>query len=561
MHTAPLDMTLFALLEIIAAASSAAPRWSKIPCPSGTFADGCSYVAPRDMAVTLFFQFEPSTDTKKASLLCKSGELTLCSRSWGAAASGSAGDCYFFLGAGQTMKCEGSGRDVNVIGAHGAPLAVDAIAKGAVAKSVTLVPSYSNYAATDEWIGASFAASGPGGILCTIGAQLDPVCGWQVNGTAALAADSGGSCGFLLPAGATVKCSTFGAAPTVASAHALALSDAFAPLPTTSPAAKSACPIHNEDDSTTICDCGYTNGASTDAVVVATVSSADDGYNSFHCFVGETNVCAWGSNRDNQGDGGSCWFVLPAGMQYNCSMEWGAIAVGSSSVTPMQKSLFSSSATLLEGARESESESGGRESEGERERERVRVRPTAAHPAPPRAAGPVDAALRARFDAWRAHHAVAYATKEEYERRLRTFAAFLVRFPHAADAMPNSLAAISAEEFETSYRGCAPRSGAAARRAVGPSRGTRSGSALLRDNEVRDAPTSVDWRTKGAVTPVKNQGQCGSCWSFSTTGSMEGQWKIAGNALTQLSEQTLVSCDRGDDNLGCGGGFPYEAME
>ena len=65
----------------------------------------------------------------------------------------------------------------------------------------------------------------------------------------------------------------------------------------------------------------------------------------------------------------------------------------------------------------------------------------------------------------------------------------------------------------------------------------------------------------GAVTPVKNQGQCGSCWSFATTGSIEGQWKIAGNELPSLSEQTLVSCDRGDDNLGCGGGFPFEAME
>ena len=196
---------------------------------------------------------------------------------------------------------------------------------------------------------------------------------------------------------------------------------------------------------------------------------------------------------------------------------------------------------------------GERESEGER--------PAAAHPAAPRAEGPIDVTLRVRFDAWRAHHAVAYATKAEHERRLQYFAAFLARFSHAADAMPNSLAALSAEEFETSYRGCAPRSGAATRRAATPSRAARSGSALLSDSEVRAAPVSADWRTMGAVTPVKNQGQCGSCWSFSTTGSMEGQWKIAGNALTPLSEQTLVSCDRDDDNLGCGGGFPYEAME
>jgi len=74
------------------------------------------------------------------------------------------------------------------------------------------------------------------------------------------------------------------------------------------------------------------------------------------------------------------------------------------------------------------------------------------------------------------------------------------------------------------------------------------------------APSSFDWRSRpGVVTPVYNQGQCGSCWAFSATENIESQYALAGHPLKSLSQQQIVSCDTTD--YGCEGGWPYNAYK
>jgi len=84
---------------------------------------------------------------------------------------------------------------------------------------------------------------------------------------------------------------------------------------------------------------------------------------------------------------------------------------------------------------------------------------------------------------------------------------------------------------------------------------------LFDKTQAATPPTSMDWVSRGAVTPIKNQGQCGSCWAFSTTGGVEGANFLTNNKLSSFSEQELVDCAGAEGNQGCNGGLMDDGFD
>jgi cathepsin L len=159
------------------------------------------------------------------------------------------------------------------------------------------------------------------------------------------------------------------------------------------------------------------------------------------------------------------------------------------------------------------------------------------------------------FAAWKALNNKAY-TQDEESLRYAIFEANLARI--ASHNSKGETWSMAMNEFGD----LTPQEFAAAR--IGgykPRKIRRNPNNLTTSTPNVKLPSSVDWTTKGAVTPVKNQQQCGSCWAFSTTGSVEGINEISGKGLISLSEQELVDCSGSAGNQGCNGGLMDDAFQ
>ena len=161
------------------------------------------------------------------------------------------------------------------------------------------------------------------------------------------------------------------------------------------------------------------------------------------------------------------------------------------------------------------------------------------------------------FSEWAAQHDRVYATAAERAFRARVYAANALAIDAhnlAADSSGswrmgvNFISDLTADEFKARMTGGY----------VSPRRGSfRARRSLFAASPDAPPPASVDWTTKGAVTAVKDQGGCGSCWAFSATGAMEAAWFIFNKTLRSFSEQQLIDCS----GEGCGGGSFQHAWE
>ncbi|XP_004452326.1 procathepsin L-like [Dasypus novemcinctus] len=167
-----------------------------------------------------------------------------------------------------------------------------------------------------------------------------------------------------------------------------------------------------------------------------------------------------------------------------------------------------------------------------------------------------DSSLDAQWQQWKATYPRLYGTNEEdwrravWEKNMKMIELHNQEYSqgqHGFTMGMNAFGDMTNEEFKQVMNGFQNQK-------------HRKGK-MFYDSPSVEVPLSVDWREKGYVTPVKNQGRCGSCWAFSAIGALEGQMFKKTGKLVSLSEQNLVDCSWAEGNQGCNGGLMDNAFQ
>ena len=159
------------------------------------------------------------------------------------------------------------------------------------------------------------------------------------------------------------------------------------------------------------------------------------------------------------------------------------------------------------------------------------------------------------FERWAQDHKKFYSSPAEKQFRYAVFLKKLAevkRVNISQDSYTfviNKFSDITQEEAEIKYFGYKAN---LAKEADAPKKDS---------SELTQVPDEIDWRTKGAVTYVKDQQHCGSCWAFSATGTVESAYFLKYGTLNRVSEQQLVDCSWLEGNMGCHGGLPQNAFK
>ncbi|KAK9150499.1 hypothetical protein Syun_008808 [Stephania yunnanensis] len=172
----------------------------------------------------------------------------------------------------------------------------------------------------------------------------------------------------------------------------------------------------------------------------------------------------------------------------------------------------------------------------------------------------IEKSMIERHEHWKAFHGRVYKDAFENEKRFNVFkenVKYLEQFNkvvnHTYKLSVNEFADLTNEEFKVSHNGYD-----IVRRSE--EKLPRAASSSFKYENVKGMPSTMDWRAKGVVTPVKDQGRCESCWAFSAVAATEGIHKIKTGELISLSEQELVDCATNDVTRGCNGGLMEDAF-